>query len=155
MIMDSRLQLCSAASVASAAGTYLLGSQIDTGLTVGTVDAPIYLHIVVSTTIVTGGSAGTIGFKLASDASAAVATDGTATDHITTEVYVTDDVPSIPAGRVLFHGELPRGHGVYPAYERYLGLLAIIGTTTITAGAINAYLTLDKGKWAALPDATN
>jgi hypothetical protein len=39
------------------------------------------------------------------------------------------------------------------SYERYLGILAVIGTTTVTAGAINAFLTADPHEWAAQPDA--
>ena len=41
------------------------------------------------------------------------------------------------------------------AYERYLGILATIGTTTVTAGAINAFLTRDPTGWKSYPDAVN
>ncbi len=39
-------------------------------------------------------------------------------------------------------------------YERYLGILAV-GTGTQSAGAINAFLTLDPAGWRAYPDAIN
>jgi hypothetical protein len=52
---------------------------------------PVYLVINVDTEIITGGVAGTIQFKLASDATAVIATDGSATDHWLSPVFVTDD----------------------------------------------------------------
>jgi hypothetical protein len=33
------------------------------------------------------------------------------------------------------------------AYERYLAVQAVIATTTVTAGKINAFLTHDVSKW--------
>jgi hypothetical protein len=39
------------------------------------------------------------------------------------------------------------------AYERYLGILQVTGTTAISAGAINAFLTFDVQKWKAYADA--
>lgn len=151
MIIDSRLELADAVSLnTGAAGTYLIGSQIDNGAgdkPVGAID-DLYLVILCQTGI-TAGSAGTIQFKLSSDASAAVATDGSATDHIVTKAHVTGTT-AIAAGTVLACQELPKGFD----YERYLGLLQITGTAAITAGKVDAFLTRDPARWAAL-DAPN
>src|SRR6185295_12851847 len=96
--------------------------------------------------IITGGSAGTIAFQLVSDAQAAIATDGSATVHIDTGTFVTDDAAAndaqMNAGGIIFMGALPtEGH----VYEEFLGILCITATTTTTAGKINAFLTLDPG----------
>ncbi|MDE3244451.1 MAG: hypothetical protein KGN80_00075 [Acidobacteriota bacterium] len=154
MILDKLGEFCDATSVAAAAGTALVGSQIDLGASSLDIGAgePIYLVITTDTEIITAGVAGTLQFKLASYAQAAVATDGTATVHITTPSYVTGDAAvnsdQLNAGGVIYAGALPSG-----TYERYLGILAITGTTTTTAGKINAFLTKDVAKWKAYADA--
>ena len=93
MIMDERLEFADAASVAAAAGTALIGDVIDSGSVVRDLGdgQVVYLNITVDTSIITGGSAGTIQFILASDAAAAIATDGSATAHWTSKLFVTDD----------------------------------------------------------------
>lgn len=144
MIMDERLEFADAASVAAAAGTALIGDVIDLGAVQRDIGAgqQAWLVITCATSIITGGAAGTIQFKLSSDAQAAIATDGSATDHIVTAAFVTDDdaLNRWDAGQVIFAGPIP-SEGA--AYERYLGILAVIATTTVTAGAINAFITLD------------
>lgn len=154
MIMDERLEFADAASVAAAAGTALIGDVIDlqTAFDVGQGE-PMYLVITIDTSIITGGNAGTVQFVLASDAQAAIATDGSATAHWTSKAYVTDDdaLNELDAGAkivVPIPWELP-------VYERYLGILAITATTTTTAGKINAFLTHDVGKFKAYADGVN
>lgn len=144
-ILDERLEFADATSVAAAAGTALIGDVIDleTARDIGN-GQPLYLVITTDTEIITGGSAGTIQFKLASDAQAAIATDGSATDHWASRLFVTDDAAAndtlMNAGGIIACIALP-AEG--PVYERYLGILAVIATTTVTAGKINAFLTLD------------
>jgi hypothetical protein len=146
MIMDERLEFADAASVAAAAGTALIGDVIDLGAVHRDIGAgkPVYLVITTDTEIITGGAAGTLKFQLVSDAQAAIAVDGTATVHIDTGNFVTDDAaansPQLNAGGVIFQGPIPSEGAVY---ERFLGILAVTGTTTTTAGKINAFLTLD------------
>lgn len=140
MIIDSRNEFADATSVAAVAGTALIGNVIDLG-TDGINDVDdLYLVVSTDTEIITGGSAGTIQFFLASDAQAAIATDGSATIHLSSAVLVTDDSAAnstaLNAGEYIIRAELPKGQ-----YERYLGILCTIGTTTVTAGKINAYLT--------------
>lgn len=145
MILDERTEFADAVSVAAIASTALIGDVIDLGPARDIGDGqPIYLVITTDTEIITGGSAGTIAFQLASDAQAAIATDGSATVHIDTGTFVTDDAAAnsaqLNAGGIIFAGPLPaEGH----VYERYLGILCVIATTTVTAGKINAFLTLD------------
>jgi len=155
MILDKLTTFAAAQSVAAAAGTALIGDVVDlqAARDIGN-GGTIYLVLTTDTAIVTGGSAGTIKFQFVSDAQAAIATDGSATVHIDTGTFATGASASgsIAAGGVI---------GIYPlplegrAYERYLGILAIVGTTTTTAGKINAFLTLDPSAWKATPDAAN
>lgn len=143
MIIDDRLEFADAASVAAAAGTALIGDVIDLSSVARDIGQgrSVWFVITCDTSIVTGGAAGTIKFQLASDAQAAIATDGSATIHLDSGTFVTDDTgQDIDAGEVVFAAPLPIEGKVY---ERYLGVLATIATTTVTAGKINAFLTLD------------
>ena len=155
MIMDEYTEFADAASVAAAAGTALIGDVIDMSEVrdIGH-SGPIYLVIGIDTAVITGGVAGTIKFQLVSDAQAAIATDGTATVHFDSGDFVTDDIAlaDLLVGETAVAIALPMEG---KAYEQFVGILAIIGTTTVTAGAINAFLTLDVAKWKALPDAAN
>jgi hypothetical protein len=154
MILDERAEFADAVSVAAAAGTALIGDVVDLGVSrdVGLGEPQLYLVIQTETEIITGGTAGTIQFKLSSDAQAAIATDGTATDHLITASMVTDDSAAnddrLNAGGTILRAPLPPG-----TYERYLGILCITGTTTTTAGKINAFLTPNIAKWTAYADA--
>jgi uncharacterized membrane protein len=146
MIMDERTEFADAASVAAAAGTALIGDVIDLGSVARDIGSgqQVFLVITVDTEIITAGNAGTLKFQLVSDAQAAIATDGSATVHIDTGTFVTDDAAAndsqLNAGGIIFAGPIPmEGH----VYERYLGILAVTATTTTTAGKINASLTLD------------
>jgi hypothetical protein len=146
MIVDERTEFCDATACnTGAAGTYLLGDQIDLGSAnnVGTIDG-LYLVITVDTGITVATSTGTIQFKLASDASASIATDGSATEHYLTPAFATSTT-AIAAGTVLAAVALPKGF----TYERYLGILQVTGTTAVNAGKINAFLTTDVARWAA------
>jgi hypothetical protein len=145
MILDSRNEFCDATALnTGAAGTYLIGSQVDTSLAnnVNDVDE-LYLVISVDTAVTSGGSA-TVQFHLASDDSASIATDGSATYHWSS--------PAIPkatlvAGYYVAKVELPKGD-----YERYLGILQTTGTAALTAGKVNAFLTKTPVTWKAYTD---
>ena len=146
MIMDERLEFADAVSVAAAAGTALIGDVIDLGATARDIGSgqQMWLVITVDTEIITAGVAGTLKFQLVSDAQAAIAVDGTATVHLDSGTFVTDDAaangPLMNAGSVVFAAPLPSEGN---AYERFMGILAVTGTTATTAGKINAFLTLD------------
>ncbi len=156
MILDSLNEMCSAESVAATAGTALVGDVIDLGAApadFGVIE-PLYVVIRPTTEIITAGTAGTIKFQLASDAQAAIAADGTATIHIDTGTFVTDDAAAnddeMNIGGDILIARLPAG-----TYERYLGILVTVATTTVSAGAIDAFITADVTKWKAYADATN
>jgi hypothetical protein len=158
MIIDKLNEFAEDVDVSAAAGTALVGDVIDLGATPQDLGngKPMYLVIVGGdTAIITGGAAGTIQFELASDAQAAIATDGSASTHILTPTYVTDDAAlnAINIGTNVFMGALPTGAGV--AYERYLGVLVTTATTTTTAGTINAFLTTDPSYWKSYADGAN
>lgn len=147
MIVDSRNEFCNATLLnTGGAGTYLLGDQIDLGTAaapapLGTGDT-LYLVIAVQTTI-TAGAGGTVSFTLASDDTANIATNGTATVHFSTPARTVG--AGIPAGTVLAVVELPRTG----TYERYLGILQTTGVAAVTAGRIDAFLTNDPSAWGA------
>jgi hypothetical protein len=155
MILDERLEFADATSVAAGASTAVIGDVIDLGA--GVVDIGLgedmWLVIQVTTAIVAAG-AGTIKFDLVSDALATLGAGVLAncTVHLSTAALVT--AASTPAGQtagsVLMAARLPAG-----TYERYLGILCTIASQTVSAGAINAFLTKDYAKWAAIADATN
>lgn len=150
MILDERTEFCDATALnTGGAGTYLLGDQIDLTLArdIGRGE-PVYFVITVDTAATSGGSA-TGAFTLASDASASIATDGSATVHLVTGAIA---VASMTAGAVLFAGSLPMEGN---AYERYLGVLQTTAVAAFTAGKINAFLTHDVARWKAYADATN
>jgi hypothetical protein len=95
MILDAYNEFCDAVSVAGNAGTALVGNVIDLGSTTnypGNSD-DLYLVVNIDTEVITAANAGTISFKLASDAQAGIAVDGTATLHYTSAASVTN-----PAG---------------------------------------------------------
>jgi hypothetical protein len=142
MILDKRNEFCDAVALnTGAAGTYLVGDQIDLGVArdMGNGE-PMYLVITVDT-LPTSGGAATAQFQLASDASASIATNGTATVHLETKAFA---ISEMAAGTMLAAIALPL-EGV--AYERYLGILQVTGTAAFTAGKINAFLTHDVAKW--------
>lgn len=151
MILDELLEFCDAEALdTSGTGTDLEGDVIDLGANGEQVGdgEPMYCVIQVTTAVTSAGAA-TVQFQLASDAAAAIATDGSATVHGQTEAIAKAD---LVAGytRII---PLPPGAG--NAYERYLGVLVTVGTAALTAGAINCFITKDVSRWVAYADGTN
>lgn len=149
MIIDSTLEMLDAVALnTGVAGTYLLGSQIDTSVArdIGQ-GKPAYLIITVDTAATSGGAA-TLQLILASDSTAAISTT-TASEH-----WKSDEVPvaSLTAGKT-FVVPLPAGTAV--PYEQFLGILQVTGTAAFTAGKLNAFITFDPFGWKAYADATN
>lgn len=147
MILDSRTEFCDATALnTGSAATYLVGNQIDLGDTANDPGngEPIYLVILCQTTAGSGGSA-TLQLHLASDSTASIATDGSATYHWSSRVFA---LASVTAGTVLAIVPLP-----WDGYERYLGILQTTAVAAFNAGKIDAFLTKDPSKWQAYPDA--
>lgn len=156
MIMDERTEFADAVSVAAGAGTANIGDQIPLSdlRDIGN-GQPIYLVITTATEIITGGDPGTIQFRLCSDDTASIHAT-TSTVHWVSPAFVTDDSannsPQLNAGGLIACVPLPLEG---PEYEEFIGIQAIIATETVTAGAINAFLTLDPSKWQAYPEGAN
>lgn len=153
-ILDKLNEFGDAFDITESAGTYNLTNQIDTGSVVRDlgIGEPLFLVISAASDI-KAGSAGTLAFKLVSDASASIATDGTASVHFASGSFVTGTT-AIPAGTIFACVALP--HAGATAYERYLGVQAVIGTAAITEGTVDAYLTnVPVGGYKSYPDATN
>lgn len=151
MIIDSTLEMLDAVAVnTGGAGTYLLGSQIDIqpARDIGQ-GRPAYLVISVDTLL--ASATGAIQFELASDATAAIATDGTATTHWKSDVYTVAS-GSLAVGKTWV---VPLPTGTASPYEKFLGILQHTTTAAFTAGKINAFITFDPFGWTAQADATN
>lgn len=151
MILDERTEFCDAVALnTGGAGTYLLGDQIDSGAVardLGTSTSNLFLVLEVATTCTSGGSA-TVQFHLASDSTASIATNGSATYHFSTGAI---PVATLVAGYTIAVIPLPAG----ALYERYLGILQTTAVAALTAGAIDAFLTTDPSLWRHYPDAAN
>lgn len=148
MIHDERTEFADATALdTNGTGLVLVGDVIDLGVArnIGAGKPPLYLVIEIDTALTSDGAA-TCGFVLASDAQAAIAVDGSATEHARTALI---GKATLVAG-YKFVLPLP-GEG--PAYERYLGILQNVGTAALTAGKINAFLTADPKQYKAYADA--
>lgn len=148
MILGERTEFADDLSLnTGAAGTYNLGDQIDLSVAARDlgVNAELYLVLQASRDIITGGGAGTLTLQLVSDSTPTPATDGSQTVHARTAALVTGATP-IKAGTVLAAMPLPAGA---TDYERYLGVQQVTGTTAISAGGINAFLTPSIARYRA------
>jgi hypothetical protein len=150
MILDERNEFADATSVGTPNNTTVnVGDVIDLEVArdIGNGE-PLYLVIQVSTAITSGGAA-KCRFKLVSDAGATPATDGTATEHATTDDTA---VATLVAGYT-FRIPIPAES---PAYERYLGVQCQeTAGQALTAGAINAFLVRNPSNWKAYADGNN
>lgn len=154
MILDELLEFADATSVAAVASTFVVGDVIDlTSLTsdIGNGE-DMFLVIQTETSIVAAG-AGSLTLTLVSDALSTLGGGVVAscTSHwAKTIVTSASPVGLNVAGALIVAIQLPA-----EAYEQYLGILATVATQTTSAGKINAFLTRDVSKWAALADAVN
>lgn len=150
MIFDELTEFADATALGtSGTGLALVGDVIDLGAAsrdIG-VGKPLYVVIQVDTAVGSSSTA-SVAFVLASDAQAAIATDGSATVHVQTASITKG---SLVAGYT-FIVPLPQGQ---PAYERYLGILQDVSTTALNAGKINAFLTSDPTNWKAYAEGSH
>lgn len=148
MILDERGEFADATALnTGVAGSYLVGDVIDLGAqpaNLGNGEAP-YLVIQVDT-LPTSAGAATAAFSLASDAQAAIAVDGSQSEHFRTKAFA---IAEMAAGTVLACVKLPLG-----TYERYLGIVQTTAVAAFTGGTINAFLVKDPTGWKAY-DAPN
>ena len=152
MILDERAEFCDATAInTGAAGTYLVGDvmDLDVARDVGA-GKTMWVVIQVTTAFTSGGSA-TVRWQLASDSVAAIAADGTESIHADTGFLTA--VASCVAG---FQWAIAIPPEMSEAFERFLGIQQVTGTAAFTAGAINAFLTIDPpARWNPLADGNN
>lgn len=151
MILDERNEFADAntAGVQGTAGTELVGDVIDlgeTGRDIGN-GQPLYLVISVDTEIDSATDNATCNFILASDAAAAIATDGSASEHGQTGALAET---SLTAG-----AQFVVPVAMVDSFERYLGVLVTRAVATVTAGAVSAFLTMDPTGWKAYANSSN
>jgi hypothetical protein len=151
MIMSVRDEFCSKTALWTAGtGLALVGNVIDSSVVrdLGS-GRPVYLVILVDTAVTSAGAA-TVEFDLVSDAQAAIAVDGSASVHFKSTAFPK---ASLIAGFAAVVVALPFNGGV--PYEQFLGILQNVGTAALTAGKINAFLTLDPTAYQAYPNEPN
>jgi hypothetical protein len=152
MLMDERNEFADALALnTGAAGSYLIGDVIDLdpattapNTTVDLAGSELFLVIQVDTLPTSGTSAATAAFSLASDAQAAIAVDGSQTEHFRTRAYT---IAQMAAGTILACVKLPHGN-----YERYMGVVQTTAAEAFTGGKVNAFLTADPAKFKAYAD---
>jgi len=147
MIMDELNEFADAENAFADGATVLVGDVVDLGAGgTGFLGKQMYLVLQVTTDFAGGTS---VNFQLASDAAAAIATDGSASEHFETGAI---PIATLVEGYTIVVPVPPRG-GVNE-FERYLGILAVNAGTN-TAGAINAFLTMDPTLWKSYADGAN
>ena len=146
MLVDTLTEFCDNTTLNTGApGKFLIGNQInledvrDIGH-----GEPIYAVFVVTTTVTSAGAA-TVAFDIASDSTAAISTS-TSTLHATVGPFPKAD---LVAGTIIAVIALPDEGN---AYEQFLGILQVTGTAALTAGAIDAFLTMHPSGFKGYPD---
>lgn len=147
-VMDTRTMFCENQAVNAAAGTALIGSQIDlvNARDIGN-GTPLWWNIVVDAAFTSGGAA-TVNVQLVSDAQVAIAVDGSATKHLETGVLGFAQFPANKQWGIA----LPIEGNVY---ERFLGVIITTAVATTTAGSITSFLSLAPYKWKAFTEAAS
>lgn len=146
MILDSRLEFADGEDISQSTGTYLSTNQIDMD-SVRDVGQGRQVYLVIQIDTAVSGTSSTVNFRLRSDSTAAVHAT-TSTAHLETGA-IAEAV--LVAGHQITLALPNEGN----AYEQFLGLQAIVGAATTTAGTYSAFLTFDPQGWKAYPDATN
>ena len=151
MILDERNEFADAntAGIQGATGTELLGDVIDLGAAGQNVGngQPLYLVVSVDTEIDSAADGASVEFVVASDAAAAIAVDGSASEHASTGVIAE---ANCTAG-----AQFVVAVGIGVEFERYMGVLVKRTGEAVTAGAVSAFLTMDPTGWKAYPNSAN
>ena len=156
MIMDERVEFADAVSVGTPNNTTVnIGDDINIGSAKDLGQGQTVYCVIQVTTLVGSAGAATVSFQVASDAATTVSVDGTQTIHGVTGVYAVAD---LTAGWT-FVMPLSMGDGdaaTTTGYETILGFQCNeTAGQALTAGNVNAFLTLDPHGWTAYPDAVN
>jgi hypothetical protein len=151
MILDKRNEFCDAVALnTGAAGTYVIGDQIDLGVAARDVGngEPLYVVIEAATGINAAG-AGTVQFQLVSADNAALTTNPVVRAQsaaLVTSTTSGNAGGALATGTTVFAVSVPM-EGI--AYKRYLGIRQVTGSNAITAGAVDAFLTHTVANWKA------
>lgn len=148
-VLDSRLLFGESESIIGSTGTANVGDVINLSAArdIGK-GSPLYLCVQVQTAVDSSGNGASVAFQLVSDGTGTIATSGQ-TVHVSSGAIAE---ATLVAG-YRFVIALPREGAVY---EQYLALQTVISGEAVTAGAIDAFITMDPpGGWEALPDAAN
>jgi hypothetical protein len=153
MILDERTEFADAATITTATGAHIIGDVIDIGLPgarpgvagSGTKDLgngqPVYCVVTIDTAVTSAGAA-TVDFAIYSHTTATITSGASAvaTGAIGKATLVAGytHILTLPAGVEL---------------NQYVGLVATVGTAALTAGKVNAFLTLDPHGNTSQPDA--
>jgi len=154
MILDERNEFADAAAIALNIGNAKAPNtdEIDLGATptLRSLMGGEQLYLVIQADTAFVGSGGTVQFELASDSTANLATSRTT--HINTGAISlgTNNAAFAITGFTRSYA-LP----IDATYERYLGLWMTVGSANVTAGNLNAFLTLVPPVGTIYPDATN
>lgn len=141
MIIDGELEFSNAQAVTA---TAISTNVVDLGATNTLKDmgngTPVYL-VISTNTAATAAGAATVTFALESDSTANLATSPTI--HFTTAALALAAYQT--AGTTVVCVALPWEK----TYERYLGVRFTVATGPLTAGAFDAFLTLDPQRFVA------
>lgn len=156
MILDERTEFCDDQTLnTGAAGTYNIGDTIDLGLAGRDIGSPgQHLSVVISvgtTGIGVASGTGTVAFQLVSDDTPTIATNGTQSVHAVTRAFATSTTSAtttLKPGTVLAQFELPSPANGQP-FERYVGIQQVTGTTAISGGRVDVFLTPSPATWKA------
>lgn len=148
MIMDERTEFADATALDTAGtGVANFGDVLDSSVARDLGNGqPVYLVITVDTAVTSGGAA-TVAFQLVSDSTSSIATSGQTVHVRTGDIAKADLVAGFTVSVPLpTEGE---------EYEQFIAVQQDVGAAALTAGAVNAFLSLDPHGWVAYPDATN
>lgn len=150
MILDKRTEFCDGTALnTGAAGTYVIGDQVDLGVARDIGNGQSLSWEVRVLTGINAAAAGTVTFQLVSADNAALTTNPVV--HAQTSAFTTSTTSgnaggALAAGTTLAVIDLPQEG---PAYKRYLGVRQVTGTSAISAGAVDSFLTPVVAGWKA------
>lgn len=148
MILDKNLEFADNTATAKPTGTSNIGNTVDLGMAGRFGDgSDVYLCVQVTKSFTSGGAA-KVTFQVASDSTESISTNNTQSVHI--------------ASGAIGKATLVKGHQMtipIPAgykYERYVGVQTVVESSALTAGSINAFITIDPpADWYPGKDANN
>ena len=144
MLLDERTEFLDATALnTGAAGSYLLGDWIDTGIARDIGNGHDLDFVVQVDTTATSGGAATLQVNLITSANADMSS---ATNIVSSPAFA---LAALTAGSTIFRVTVPASAN----YARYVGVQQVTGTAAFTAGAISAFLTPAAANWRSYNDA--